>query len=78
MKISKYVWILGIAVTAAVIIIPIVLFVPDQTPPPDDPWTHVPNATVHTDHTGLLTGPYETGMEVTQACLDCHPQAANQ
>ena len=35
MKISKYIWILGIAVTAAVIIVPIVLFVPDQTPPPD-------------------------------------------
>ena len=78
MKISKYIWILGIAVTAAVIIVPIVLFVPEQTPPPDDPWTHVPNATVHTDHTGLMVGPYETGMEVTQACLDCHPQAADQ
>lgn len=64
---SKYIWILGIAVTAAIIIIPIILFVPDKVPQQDNPWPHVPEATSHTDHTDLMPGPYETGQEVTKA-----------
>jgi hypothetical protein len=78
MKDSKYIWILGTAVTVAIIIVPIILFVPAQAPKQDDPWLQVPKTTIHTDHTDLMTGPYETGPEVTRACLECHPEAGNQ
>ncbi|RMH00043.1 MAG: tetrathionate reductase family octaheme c-type cytochrome [Chloroflexi bacterium] len=75
---SKYVWLLGLVVTLAIIITPIILFVPDKAPKRDDPWAHVPPAKVHTDHTPLMQGPYETGSDVTKACLDCHPTAVQE
>ena len=30
------------------------------------------------DHTGHFDGPLNTGPEVTQACLECHEDAADQ
>jgi octaheme c-type cytochrome (tetrathionate reductase family) len=31
---------------------------------------------VHTDHAGMMQGPFKDGPSVTRACLDCHPDAA--
>lgn len=44
----------------------------------DDPWAHVPPHKVGTDHSHLLNGPFETGQDVTRACLECHPDSASQ
>jgi len=38
----------------------------------DDPWAFVEDGPPHMDHSGLMVGPYETGKDVTRACLECH------
>jgi octaheme c-type cytochrome (tetrathionate reductase family) len=75
---SKHIWLLGTTVTLAIIIVPIFLFVPDRTPPRDDPQEHLPPVMEHTSHADLMPGPYETGEDVTRACLDCHPESGEQ
>ncbi len=49
----------------------------DKTVGPD-PSTAVPIHKIHTDHSSILQGPFESGQEVTQACLECHPDSAAQ
>jgi octaheme c-type cytochrome (tetrathionate reductase family) len=44
----------------------------------DDPWAHVPSLDPHTDHSSLMSGPYQTGTDVTRACLECHEEAGQQ
>lgn len=44
----------------------------------DNPRANMPVHPIHTDHTNLITGPFETGQEVTAACLACHEDAAHQ
>ncbi|HFE67481.1 MAG TPA: tetrathionate reductase family octaheme c-type cytochrome [Chloroflexi bacterium] len=78
MRNSKYIWVVGIALTALIILAPIVLFASKEEEKRDDPWTAVPERLPPTDHTDLLPGPYETGPEVTQACLECHEDAAHE
>lgn len=78
MKDHKFHWIIGLIVTLALIIGPLVIFLPKDVTAAPDPWAGVPEAAIHTDHTYLLPGPFETGQEVTRACLDCHPDAAEQ
>lgn len=76
MKFSKLQWIIGAVVTLIIILVPIIYFVPKQKAP-DDPWAHMPQHPAHTDHTvTALQGPFESGEEVTKACLECHPDAA--
>jgi octaheme c-type cytochrome (tetrathionate reductase family) len=79
MKRSPFIWIAGLAATLAVIIIPIAIFWPRDVQgkkslvikdPPAQP--------VHTSHADLMPGPYETPQDVTQACLECHPDAATE
>ena len=69
MKNSKHIWLLGTVVTLAIIIIPIILFVPDTSPPLDNPQAHLPTPIQHTSHADLMPGPYETGEDVTKAIL---------
>ncbi len=76
MKESKNIWIFGLLITGALLIVPIVYFWPRSTKPVDDPWANVPPRLPHTDHTDLMEGPYETGSDVTKACLECHEDAA--
>jgi octaheme c-type cytochrome (tetrathionate reductase family) len=77
MKDFKYIWILGLAVTALIVVVPILLFVTNETQAIDSPWDNVPNRIVPpTNHSDLMTGPYETGSDVTVACLNCHEDAA--
>ena len=78
MRDKKYSWLIGLIITVAVIIIPVIVIIPGKTPPRDDPRSHMPQPLTHVNHKALLPGPYKTGQEVTQACLSCHPEAADQ
>ncbi len=78
MKNYKYIWVVGLIVTLIIVIAPIALFVSRQSEPSDDPWANVPQRVPHTDHTNLMEETYETGQEVTAACLECHEDAAHQ
>ncbi len=73
---NKYIWLIGLVITLAVIIIPIVVFASNRTPPRDDPQAGLVERPPHTDHSALLKGPYESGSDVTAACLECHEEAA--
>ena len=78
MKLARYQWVLGLGTTVALVALPLAVFLPRAEPPADDAAQAVPIRKPHTDHTPLLTGPYASGPEVTSACLECHPQAAEQ
>ena len=71
-------WLIGLAVTLAVILIPLILLRPPASEALDEPAAKVPTRVPETDHTHLLKGPYASGPEVTQACLTCHPDSAAQ
>jgi octaheme c-type cytochrome (tetrathionate reductase family) len=79
MKNFKYIWLLGLSITLALIIVPLAYFL-SRGPrnPKDDPWANVPLHVPHTDHTDIIQGTFETGSEVTQRCLECHEDAAHQ
>lgn len=76
MKNFRFIWALGLAVTAALITVPILLFVPDWTQASDEPWAFVPVRPPHTDHSTILEGPFDDPSQVTERCLECHEQAA--
>ena len=78
MKEHRFLWIVLLLITLALVIIPLVIFLPKQAAAASDPWAGVPERPTHTDHTFLLKGPYETGQEVTRACLECHAEAAEE
>ena len=71
-------WLIGLTVTLAVILIPLILLRPPASEALDEPAAKVPTRVPETDHTHLLKGPYASGPEVTQACLTCHPDSAAQ
>ncbi|HSQ16252.1 MAG TPA: tetrathionate reductase family octaheme c-type cytochrome [Anaerolineales bacterium] len=70
-------WLIGLGLILVIIIVPIFIFLP-RAEASDDAWANVPVRPPHTDHTHLLQGPFTTGSEVTRACLECHPEAAQQ
>jgi len=76
MKNNKYIWVIGLLVTLAIIIVPVVLFVPGFAKSKDDPWKNLPVRDSHVDHTDLIMGPFESGSQVTERCLECHESAA--
>ncbi len=78
MRKSLPIWLIGLAVTLAVIVIPAVIFWPKAEIPRDDPRAQVPEHSAHLSHVNLMEGPYATGQEVTAACLECHQDAATQ
>jgi octaheme c-type cytochrome (tetrathionate reductase family) len=75
MKREKYIWIFGLIVTIAILLIPLAIFLPKASGKVDDPWANLPQRTSHVDHTSLIEGPFENGSEVTQRCLECHTEA---
>jgi octaheme c-type cytochrome (tetrathionate reductase family) len=77
MKTNKHIWIIGLGVTLLVIIIPIFIFLPRASSAPKEPQDNIAIYRTHTDHTDIVQGPFETGQQVTQACLVCHPDAAS-
>lgn len=78
MRNHKYIWVVGLFATLAVIIIPMVLFLPKASGKADDPWANLPRRTSHVDHTSLIEGPFENGSDVTQRCLECHQEAGEE
>lgn len=78
MRNFKHIWAVGIILTALIILAPIVLFASKEPAKRDDPWANVPERLPHTDHSDLLPGPFESGPEVTKACLECHEEAAHE
>jgi octaheme c-type cytochrome (tetrathionate reductase family) len=76
MKISIPVWLVGLGIILAVIIVPIFLFGFQSEPPLDDPQAFLKPTPIHTSHADIITGPLESAQEVTRNCLTCHPDAA--
>lgn len=77
---KKYfpIWLSGLGATLAVIIVPILLFLPKSGPQPDRPAAHVEPTAVPVSHADIIKGPFNTPQEVTRNCLTCHPNAAAQ
>ena len=75
-------WVAGLVFILVLVAVPVWYFTgSDQTVPgqvPDSPWDNVPRRTEPVAHDALMEGPFETGQQVTQACLDCHEDAADQ
>jgi octaheme c-type cytochrome (tetrathionate reductase family) len=78
MKDFKYIWVVGLVVTLLIIILPILLFVSGDAEAVEDPAQYLPQRVPDVDHTELMKGPYETGSDVTRACLECHEDAAHE
>jgi len=78
MKNFKYIWVVGLIATIAIIAVPVVVFAYRDQQSLDNPRVHMPEHPVHTDHTSLIEGQFETGQQVTETCLTCHPDAANE
>lgn len=76
---SDYVWLIGLGITLAIIIVPIfILLSPGDEGSTVDPWENVPLEVPHTDHTDIIQGPFEKATDVTRACLECHEDAAHE
>ena len=71
-------WVLGLVLVLAAIVLPLVIFLPGNAGPRDNPRAHLPKVPPHTDHSALMKGPYADGPAVTRACLECHPDAAQE
>jgi len=78
MRNFKYIWVAGLVVTLLLVILPVAFFYPRVVQSADNPWDNVPVRPPHIDHTDLMKGPYASGQEVTQACLECHEEAASE
>lgn len=78
MKENRRILLFGLLGIALVIITPLALLWPGSAEAGRDPWEQVVERLAETDHSPLLTGPFETPQEVTAACLECHPDAAGQ
>jgi octaheme c-type cytochrome (tetrathionate reductase family) len=79
MKATKFGWLFGVVLITGLIIIPLVIFLPGaEKPRSQDPWEKVPLRIPHTDHSDIIQGPFETGADVTRACLECHEDAAQE
>lgn len=79
MKNSKYTWLFGLSLTLIIIFVPLVVSLsPWRGDTARDPWEGVPLEIPRTDHTDIIQGPFQNGSDVTRACLECHPDAAQQ
>jgi octaheme c-type cytochrome (tetrathionate reductase family) len=77
-KNHRYIWIAGLTVTLVIILTPIIVVLLPKDAKTDNPEAFLPHRTSHTDHSELMPGPYATGQEVTQACLECHDEAGEE
>ena len=75
---TRSLWTLGLAAILLVIIVPLAIFWPEPAQAKDTPSDSVPRHVTHTDHKDIVQGDFTTGQEVTQACLECHPDAATE
>ncbi len=72
------VWLVGLVVTLLVVVVPVAAFWPKDNTPSTNPYDYLPQHPTHTDHTSIIQGPLDTPQDVTRACLECHPEAAEQ
>ncbi len=72
------IWMIGLGVTLAVIVIPILFFMPRASLPKDKPLASVQPTAIHTSHADIVQGSLETPQEVTRECLRCHANSAAQ
>jgi len=79
MRHSHTVWLLGLAATILIIAAPVVFFTARsaETVAPS-PWDGVPAHPPHVSHASLINGTFEDGSAVTENCLSCHPNSAEQ
>ena len=77
MKIRVPYWILGLMGILLVILIPALYFLP-KSETKMDPAAHLPDKLVHVDHTDIIKGEFKAAQDVTESCLECHPDAASQ
>lgn len=75
---SKYTWLIGLVLTMGIILVPVTIYLPKERASIDDPWAGVPERIPETDHSYLLDGAFETGQDVTLACLECHEESSHQ
>ncbi|HNB52695.1 MAG TPA: tetrathionate reductase family octaheme c-type cytochrome, partial [Anaerolineales bacterium] len=79
MKPQKHIWLFGLVGTLIILIVPIIYLWPKSSTTLDDPWAKLPERPPHTEHADLYEGKtFETGFDVTRACLECHEDAAHQ
>ncbi len=72
------VWLIGLLVTLAVIVIPVAIFWPKAAPARDNPQAGLLPTPIHVSHADIVQGPFDSPQEVTRACLTCHPDSATQ
>jgi octaheme c-type cytochrome (tetrathionate reductase family) len=75
-------WIGGLIFILVLVSVPVWYFTRSADAEPgqvvDTPWEHMPRRAAHVDHKDLFSGPFETGQQVTQSCLECHEDAGEQ
>ena len=69
-------WTLGLLGIILLILIPVLYFLPRAEQGAVNPADRLPQKPVHVDHADIVRGEFETGQDVTRACLECHPNAA--
>ncbi|MFZ5809645.1 MAG: tetrathionate reductase family octaheme c-type cytochrome [Chloroflexota bacterium] len=78
MRNFRYIWLIGLLVTLAVIVVPLAIFWPKAKASGDNPRAFLPKHPPHTGHADIIQGPFNSGQEVTRACMKCHPEAAKE
>ena len=71
-------WLIGLASILFIILVPVWYFAGTSEVQRDSPWEAMPRRPAHVDHKDLYSGTFDTGQEVTRACLGCHEDAANE
>ena len=78
MKKHVPIWLVGLTLTLAVILIPIFVFIPRGQAQRDTPQAHLLPTAIPASHADIITATYNTPQEVTRGCLTCHPEAAKE
>ena len=71
-------WTLGLLGIITVILVPVLYYLPRTNKPSTNPADYLPEKPVHVDHADIVKGEFETGQDVTRACLECHPDATTE
>jgi octaheme c-type cytochrome (tetrathionate reductase family) len=72
-------WTIGLLSIIIVILVPVLYFLSDAPEgPSSNPIDYLPEKPVHVDHADIVRGEFQTGQDVTRACLECHEDAAIQ
>ncbi len=76
-KFQSFLWVFGLLLIVAIIAGGVAVLLP-RTAKAANPRAFLPQRPPHTDHVDLIKSPLVSGQEVTQACLECHPDSASQ